>query len=105
AGEFDNNRTNSFTLDFFSTTDWTDWTDTGPVRAIRQKHNKPLAVDADVSYEPLMMCPSVNPSSKLGYFQAATPSPLSGLCIYRKAINKDKPLVQRSALIMHVRRC
>ena len=42
----------------------------------RQKHQKPLAVDADVSYEPLMMCPSVNPSSKLGYFQAATPSTL-----------------------------
>ena len=37
AGEFDNNRTNGFTLDFFSTTDWTDRTDTGPVRAIRQK--------------------------------------------------------------------
>ena len=26
AGEFDNNRTNGFTLDFFSTTDWTDGT-------------------------------------------------------------------------------
>ena len=46
AGELDNNRTYGFTLDFFSTTDWTDRTDTGPVRAIRQKHNKPLAVDA-----------------------------------------------------------
>ena len=46
AGEFDNNRTHGFTLDFFFTTDWTDRTDTGPVRAIRQKHNKPLAVDA-----------------------------------------------------------
>ena len=31
AGEFDNNRTYGFTLDFFSTTDWTDRTDTGPV--------------------------------------------------------------------------
>ena len=29
-------------------------------------------------------------SSKLGYFQSATPSTLSGLCIHRKAINKDK---------------
>ena len=46
AGEFDNNRTNTFPLDFFSTTDWTDRTDTGPVRAIRQKPQKPLAVDA-----------------------------------------------------------
>ena len=27
-------------------TDWTDGTDTGPVRAIRQKQQKPLAVDA-----------------------------------------------------------
>ena len=59
----------------------------------------------DVSYEPLMLRPSGNPSSKLGYFQAATPSHLAGLCIHRKAINKDKPLVQRSALIMHVKRC
>ena len=46
AGEFDNNRINGFPLDFFSTTDWTDRTDTGPVRAIRQKPQKPLAVDA-----------------------------------------------------------
>ena len=76
AGELDNNRINTLPHDFFSTTDWTDRTDIGPVRAIRQKHNKPLAVDADVSYEPLMMCPSVNPSSKLGYFLPATPSHL-----------------------------
>ena len=46
AGEFDNNRTNGFPHDFFFTTDWTDFADTGPVRGIRQKHNKPLAVDA-----------------------------------------------------------
>ena len=76
AGELDNNRTYGFTLDFFSTTDWTDGTDTGPVRAIRQKHNKPLAVDADVSYEPRMLWLSGNPSSKLGYFLPATPSHL-----------------------------
>ena len=44
-GEFDNNRTYGFTLDFFSTTDWTDGTDTGPVRAIRQKQQKPLGED------------------------------------------------------------
>ena len=59
----------------------------------------------DVSCVPLMLWLSVNLSSKLGYFQAATPSTLLGSCIYRKAINKDKPLVQRGALIMHVRRC
>ena len=46
GGELDNNRTYGCTLDFFSTTDWTDRTDTGPVRAIRQKPQKPLAVDA-----------------------------------------------------------
>ena len=44
----------------------------------------------DVSYEPLMLCPSENLSSKLGYFQSVPPSPLLGLCIHRKAINKDK---------------
>ena len=52
----------------------------------------------DVSYEPLMLCPPDNLSSKLGYFQAATSSPRLGLCIHRKAINKDKPLLQRRAL-------
>ena len=46
----------------------------------------------DVSYEPLMLCPSENLSSKLGYFQSAPPSPLLGLCIHRKAINKNKHL-------------
>ena len=45
AGELDNNRTNGIPLDFFSTTDLTDLTDTGPVRAIRQKHKKNLAFD------------------------------------------------------------
>ena len=39
-----------------------------------------------------MLCPSENLSSKLGYFQSAPPSPLLGLCIHRKAINKDKHL-------------
>ena len=58
----------------------------------------------DVSYEPLMLRPSGNPSSKLGYFQVATPSPFRVFASIAKAINKDKPLVQRSALIMHVRR-
>ena len=46
----------------------------------------------DVSNEPLMLWLPENLSSKLGYFQPATPSPLLGSCIYRKAINKDKHL-------------
>ena len=37
AGEFDNNRINGFTLDFFFTTDWTDWTDLNPSLNVRQK--------------------------------------------------------------------
>ena len=41
TGELDNNRTYGFTLDFFSTTDWTDRTD--GCGGIRQKHNKPLS--------------------------------------------------------------
>ena len=69
AGELDNNRTNSFTLDFFSTTDWTDRTDlTDGCGGIRQKHNKPLAVDADVSFEPLMLQLSENPQASLDIF-------------------------------------
>ena len=53
----------------------------------------------DVSYEPLMLCPPDNLSSKLGYFQAATSSPRLGLCIHRKAINRDKPpILWRTAL-------
>ena len=46
----------------------------------------------DVSCEPLMLCPSENLSSKLGYFSVSPTITLSGLCIHRKAINKDKPL-------------
>ena len=37
AGEFDNNRTNGFTLDFFFNTDLTDWTDGTCVEDIDQK--------------------------------------------------------------------
>ena len=59
----------------------------------------PLRSMQDVSYEPLMLCPSGNPSSKFGYFQTVAPSPHMGLCIHRKAINIDKPLVfRRTAL-------
>ena len=44
----------------------------------------------DVSYEPLMLCPSENLPSKLGYFSQSHHHP-AGSCIHRKAINKDKP--------------
>ena len=43
TGELDNNRTYGFTLDFFSTTDWTDRTD--GCGGIRQKHNNPPGED------------------------------------------------------------
>ena len=46
----------------------------------------------DVSCEPLMLQLPENLSSKLGYFQSVPPSPLLGLCIHRKAINKNKHL-------------
>ena len=39
TGELDNSRTYGFTLDFFSTKDWTDRTD--GCGGIRQKHNNP----------------------------------------------------------------
>ena len=34
AGELDNNRTNGFLLDFFSTTDWTDGTELNPLNLL-----------------------------------------------------------------------
>ena len=57
----------------------------------RQKQQKPLAVDADVSCEPLMLCPSENPQASLDIFSHPHHHPF-GSCIHRKAINKDKPL-------------
>ena len=46
----------------------------------------------NVSCEPWTLYPSENPSSKLGYFQAATSSPYR-VCIQHKAINKKTNLV------------
>ena len=44
----------------------------------------------DVSCEPLMLCPSENPQASLDIFSQPHHHPF-GFCIYRKAINKDKP--------------
>ena len=52
----------------------------------RQKPEKPLALDANGSDEPLMLCRLEIPEQAPD-FQPATSSPLSG-CIHRKAINK-----------------
>ena len=43
----------------------------------------------DVSYEPLMLCPSENPQASLDIFSQPHHHPF-GSCIHRKAINKDK---------------
>ena len=45
----------------------------------------------DVSYEPLMLCPSENPQASLDIFSQPHHHPF-GSCIHRKAINKDKHL-------------
>ena len=45
----------------------------------------------DVSCEPLMLCPSENPQASLDIFSQPHHHP-TGFCIYRKAINKNKPL-------------
>ena len=45
----------------------------------------------DVSYEPLMLCPSENPQASLDIFSQPHHHPF-GSCIYRKAINKNKHL-------------
>ena len=79
----------SFTTDL---TDWTDGTDTGPVRAIRQKQQKPLAVDARCLLRAIDAVAARKSLSKLRHFLPPTSSPLQGLCIYRKAINKNKHL-------------
>ena len=57
----------------------------------RQKHQKPLAVDTRCLLRAIDVAAARKSSSKLGYFQPPPPSPLQGLCIHRKAINKDKP--------------
>ena len=45
----------------------------------------------DVSYEPLMLCPSEKSLKQAWTFSVSPTITLSGLCIHRKAINKDKP--------------
>ena len=45
----------------------------------------------DVSYEPLILCPSENPQASLDIFSQPHHHPI-GSCINRKAINKDKHL-------------
>ena len=59
--------------------------------AIRQKQQKPLAMDARCLLRAIDAAAARKSLSKLRHFQSAPSSPLQGLCIYRKAINKNKP--------------
>ena len=56
-------------------THWTSWTFWTSIWAIRQKHKKPLAVDARCLLRAIDAVPVWKSSSKLGYFQPAPPSP------------------------------
>ena len=62
------------------------------MEGIRQKHKKPLAVDARCLLQSIDAAAARKSSIKLGYFQSAPSSPPPGSCIHRKAINKNKPL-------------
>ena len=55
----------------------------------RQKPEKPLALDANGSDEPLMLCRLEIPEQALDFQPATSSPPLSG-CIHRKAINRNK---------------
>ena len=56
-------------------TSWTPWTIWTPILAIRQKHKKPLAVDARCLLRTIDVAAARKSSSKLGYFQPSPPSP------------------------------
>ena len=51
----------------------------------------------DVSYDPLMLCPSENPQASLDIFSHPHHHP-AGSFIYRKAINKNKPSLSSGVL-------
>ena len=55
----------------------------------------------DVSYDPLMLCPSENPQASLDIFSQPHHHP-SGSYIYRKAINKDKPSCPRDSILPRI---
>ena len=63
-----------------------------PYLGARQKHQKPLALDARCLLRAIDVAAARKSLSKLRYFQPPTSSPLLGLCIHRKAINIDKHL-------------
>ena len=56
----------------------------------------------DVSYEPLMLCPSENPQASLDIFSHLHHHP-AGFCINRKAINKDKPSYPLDGILLQER--
>ena len=58
---------------------------------VRQKHQKPLAVDARCLLRAIDAVPARKSLKQAWIFSVSPTITLSGLCIYRKAINKDKP--------------
>ena len=58
---------------------------------IRQKHKKPLAVDARCLLRAIDAVPVWKSPKQAWIFSVSHTITLSGLCIHRKAINKNKP--------------
>ena len=56
----------------------------------------------DASCEPLMLCPS-EILKQAWIFSVSHTITLSGLCIHRKAINKDKPSYPVDGILLHER--
>ena len=56
----------------------------------------------DVSCEPLMLCLSENPQASLDIFVSYIIT-LQGLCIHRKAINKNKPSYPLDGILLQER--
>ena len=72
--------------------------------AIRQKPNKPLAVDARCLLRAIGAVPSENPQASLDIFSQPHITP-SRSCIHRKAINKDKPSLSSGVLPSRQQSC
>ena len=91
-------------LDFFFYHGLDGFCPVGHVAGVRQKPNKPLALDARCLLRAIDAVAARKSLKQAWIFSVSPNITLQGLCIHRKAINKDKPFCPVDSILPRIGR-